>query len=396
METPIVNIALIGVGGWGGTGHVRAFVDSPHARVVALCDTVLERARQVAAQWEVPRALDDYRALLALPEVEAVDVATPNDTHHEIVMAALAAGKHVLCEKPLALTVEHAREMERAAAASGRRTAVNFLHRYVPSARYVKLLIEEGALGRIYHCNVSYQQGWLTDAAFPRVWRLSRAVAGTGVLGDLGSHLIDLARWWLGAEITSVSGRLTTFNRQRPLPPVPNATHSSLRDLSERGAAAAPTPLVEVDVDDEATWLATFEGGAEGVFFTSRNATGRSNQIRAEIYGSEGAVVYDNALRDSVQASLGRAMWQRNAWATLAVPHGLMREEGKNSMHYAVEDIVLGQSLAPTFHDGVRAQEVMDAVVRSAAERRWVDVDLSARPAAVDRSTAPSASLLSS
>jgi len=375
-----VNLGVIGVGGWGGTGHMRAYADSRHARVVAVCDVVLDRARQVAAQFGVPQAFDDYRALLALPEVEAVDVATPNDAHHDIVLAALAAGKHVLCEKPLALSVADAREMALVAAERGRRGAVNFLHRYVPSARYVKLLLDEGALGRIHHCNVTYAQGWLTDSSFPRVWRLNRAVAGTGVLGDLGSHTIDLARWWLGAEIGAVSGRLTTFNRQRPLPPSPNAPHGAARELL--AGAAGPTPLVEVDVDDEATWLASFENGAEGCFFTSRNATGRSNHIRAEIYGSDGAVLYDNAVHDSVQASLGRAMWQRSAWATLAVPPALLREGGKNAMHYSVEDIVLGTSLAPTFHDGVRAQEVMDAVVRSAAERRWVEVEMSPAPTA--------------
>jgi predicted dehydrogenase len=376
LDKPIVNIGLVGLGGWGVVGHMRAHADSPHARVVAVCDAVLDRARQVAARWDVPHVLDDYRALLARPDVETVDVATPNDTHREIVLAALAAGKHVLCEKPLALTVEHAREMERAAAESGRRATVNFVHRYAPSARYVKLLLDEGALGRIYHCNVTYAQGWLTDPSFPRVWRLNRSVSGSGVLGDLGSHAIDLARWWLGAEIRAVSGRLTTFTRQRPLPPAPNATHSAVRELVDRGAAG-PSPLVEVDVDDDATWLASFDNGAEGHFFTSRNATARANHIRAELYGSDGAIVYDNAVADALQASLGRAMWRRNAWATLAVPSQLMREDGKNAMHYTVEDIVFGTSIAPTFHDGVRAQEVMDAVVRSAAERRWVDVELS-------------------
>jgi predicted dehydrogenase len=370
-------MGVVGVGGWGGSGHMRAYAESPLARVVAVCDAVLDRARQVAAQWHVPHALDDYRALLAMPEIDAVDVATPNDAHHEIVLAALGAGKHVLCEKPLALTVEHAREMERAAAELGRRGAVNFIHRYVPSARYVKELLDEGALGRVHHCQVTYAQGWLNDPAFPRVWRLNRAVSGTGVLGDLGSHAIDLARWWLGAEIAAVSGRLTTFTTRRPLPPTPNAAHSPA-DLARPDRAGTGTAaLVEVDVDDEATWLASFEGGAEGHFFTSRNATARSNHIRAEIYGSDGAIVYDNGVRDAIQASLGRSMWHRNAWATLAVPTALMREDGKNAMHYAVEDVLFGTSIAPTFHDGVRAQEVMAAVVRSAAERRWVDVDLS-------------------
>ena len=194
---------------------------------------------------------------------------------------------------------------------------------------------------------------------------MHKAVTGTGVLGDLGTHAIDLARHWMGTELTSVSGRLTTFTKERPLP----------------GATGPTVPLVEVDVDDEATWLASFANGAEGTFFTSRNATGHANHIRAELYGSEGGLIYDNAVRDSVQASLGRAMWKRGAWANLPVPSGLMKDDGKSSLQYWIEDLVLGSAMAPTFHDGVRAQEVVEAVVRSAEERRWVEVELAERVA---------------
>ena len=360
MAQRVVRVGMIGVGGFGGGGHMRAYAESPHAEVVAVCDVSLERAREVAGQFGVGRAFDDYRGLLALAEVDAVDIATPNDVHCEITLAALAAGKHVMCEKPLALSVEDARRMERAALEAGLEAYVNFGHRYVPAARYVKQLIEEGALGRIFHCNVTYAQGHLSDPSVPRAWRMHKAVTGTGVLGDLGTHTIDLARHWMDTELTSVSGRLTTFTKERPLP----------------GASGTTVPLVEVDVDDEATWLASFANGAEGAFFTSRNATGHANHIRAEIYGSEGGLIYDNAVHGSVQASLGRAMWKRGAWATLAVPAGLMREDGKSSLQYWIEDLVLGTRVAPTFRDGVRAQEVVEAVVRSAAERRWVEVEM--------------------
>ena len=126
---------MIGVGGWGAGGHLQAYHDSPHADVVAVCDVVAERAREVAAQWGVEHAFADYRELLTLPGIDAVDIATPNSFHREIALGALAAGKHVLCEKPLALEVEHAREMERAAREAGVVNAVNFVHRYVPAAR---------------------------------------------------------------------------------------------------------------------------------------------------------------------------------------------------------------------------------------------------------------------
>jgi predicted dehydrogenase len=370
VSARVIQIGMIGVGGWGTVGHLNAYKVSPHARTVAVCDVVGERAEQVAAEWHVERAYSDYRELLADPAVEAVDIATPNNTHYEIALAALAAGKHVMCEKPLAITVPEAREMVDAAVTAGVHNSVNFVHRYVPSARYVKQLLDEGVLGRIFHLNLSYQQGWLVDPAFPRVWRLSAEVAGTGVLGDLGSHVIDLARWWLGSELTAVAARLTTFQDRRP-----RATAGALISAAQAVLAApVESDLVSVDVDDEATWLATFANGAQGSFFTSRNATARRNYQRAEIYGSEGAIVFENEVRDSVQASLGSAMTRRNAWATLPVPPGLMREEGKNSMHYFPEDIATGGQVGPTFVDGLRAQEAMAAIERAARDRAWVPV----------------------
>jgi predicted dehydrogenase len=363
---------MIGVGGWGVAGHLQAYKDSPHAQVVAVCDAVAERAEQVAGEWGVAHAFADYRELLAMPGVDAVDIATPNNTHRDIAMAALAAGKHVMCEKPLAIELEHAREMARAAVEIGRINAVNFVHRFVPSARYVKQLIDEGAVGEIYHVNIAYAQGWLTDPSFPRVWRLNAAVAGTGTLGDIGIHVSDLVRWWLTDEVRSVAGRLTTFRKERPTVAA-SATMSSVRDRA--GRAEPATEMAPVDVDDEATWLATFEKGTQCVFFSSRNATARANLIRAEIYGSDGAIVYENGVRATVEASLGGSMWKRNAWATLPVPPALLREDAKNSMHYFVQDIATNSRIAPTFNDGLRAQEVLTAVERSWAERRWVEVD---------------------
>jgi predicted dehydrogenase len=367
-----VNLGMIGVGGFGSSGHMLAYTESPHAKIVAVCDAVADRAAEVAAEWQVGRSFADYRELLAMPDVEAVDVCTPNFTHKEIALAALSSGKHVICEKPLALSVADARAMERAARAAGTRNAVNFVHRYVPSARYVKQLIDEGALGQIYHVHMTYAQGWLTDPNFPRVWRLNKAAAGSGTLGDIGIHAIDLVRWWLNDEVRSVAGRLTTFRTERPAV-APTTTMPSVRHSLHPTANAVE--MAPVDVDDEATWLASFNGGAQCVFFTSRNATARSNYQRAEIYGSDGAVTFDNSVRGHLQASLGGAMWKRNAWATIDVPAALMREDRKNSMHYFVQDIATGSQIAPTFHDGVRAQEVLAAVEQSAAERRWLDVD---------------------
>lgn len=367
----IVKVGMIGVGGWGVGGHMKAYRDSPYAEVVGVCDAVSERAEQVASEWGVARAYADYRELLADRQIEAVDIATPNNTHYEIAMAAIAAGKHVICEKPLALSVAHASAMTEAVERAGLRNSVNFVHRYVPSARYVKQLLDERALGTIYHVNLVYEQGWLIDPHFPRVWRLNAAVAGTGVLGDLGSHAIDLARWWTGSELTSVSARLTTFQHQRPAT-TPSATMAAGRDGDRPGQPSVE--MAEVDVDDESAWLATFANGAVGNFFASRYATARRNDQRAEIYGSEGAIVFANDVRDQLQVSLGGAMGRRNAWGTLPVPPALLAEDHKSSMHYFVEDIARGTQIGPTFRDGLAVQVAMDAIVRSAERRRWVDL----------------------
>jgi predicted dehydrogenase len=362
---------MIGVGGWGAGGHMKAYSDSPYAEVVAVCDAVGERAEQVAREWGVANVYSDYRELLRDPAVEAVDIATPNNTHYDIAMAVIAAGKHMLCEKPLALSVAHAREMTEAAERAGIRNSVNFVHRYVPSARYVKQLLDEGAIGRIYHVNCVYEQGWLIDPQFPRVWRLNAEVSGTGVLGDLGSHVIDLVRWWTGSELTSVTSRLTTFLHERPA----TAQSSMMTVIRDGYRTEQPkVEMAEVDVDDESAWLATLANGAVGNFFSSRYATARRNYQRAEIYGSDGAIVFDNDIRNELQVSLGSAMGRRNAWGTLPVPPALIAEDRKNSMHYFVEDIVRGTQIGPTFRDGLAAQVAMDAIVRSAEQRRWVDI----------------------
>ncbi len=369
-----MRIGIIGLGGWGTAGHMQAFHGSSHSDIVAVCDVVPGRAEEIARQFDVESAFTDYRDLLRLPNLDAVDIATPNKFHREIALAALAAGKHVLCEKPLALTVEHAQEMTDAAAKAGVHAAVNFVHRFVPSARYVKQLIEEGALGKIYHCNLVYEQGWLTDPAFPRTWRLDASVAGTGVLGDLGVHLIDLARWWLSTEFTSVSGRLTTFTPRRPLP-TPIATMATALNATATGRTAdSADATADVDVDDEAAFLATFANGAQGMVFSSRNCPGHRNYQRVEIFGSDGGLIFDNEKRDTVEASLGGAMWRRNAWAVLPVPRDIMRDDAKGGMHYFAEDVATGSRNAPTFADGLAAQKVMDAVVRSARSRAWVDI----------------------
>ena len=217
----------------------------------------------------MPHAFADYRELLALP-LDAVSICTPNSYHEPIALAAIAAGKHVLCEKPLALSHEGARRMAETAEAAGVITAVNFRYRFIPSAWFAHDLIAAGELGEIYHVYGDYFNGSMVDPQTPIAWRQARAESGSGALGDLASHLIDLYRYWFG-EIAAVQGHLRTFTTERPAPGGGTAT---------------------VDVDDAATCLLRLASGAEGLVNASRNAAGHSNHQRVEVYGTKGSLVY--------------------------------------------------------------------------------------------------------
>ena len=226
-----------------------------------------------------------WQALVARDDIDLIDVCTPGDTHAEIAIAALEAGKHVLCEKPLANTVEEAEAMARAAekaAAHGVRSMVGFTYRRVPAIALARQLVAEGRLGTLHHVRAQYLQDWIVDPQAPLSWRLDKSKAGSGALGDIGAHIIDLAQFITGDSIGRVSGRLRTFVDERPLP----SEHAGLS-----GTAGAGTGTVTVD--DAATFLAEFRGGALGVFEATRFANGRKNAIRIEINGSAGSLAFD-------------------------------------------------------------------------------------------------------
>jgi predicted dehydrogenase len=348
-----VRIALIGTGGMGTAAHLAAFHESPYSAVAALCDVNQANLTSAASQYGVTATYADYRELLASEELDAVDVSTPNDVHAEISLAALARGCHVLCEKPLAMDRHEARAMAVAARDSGKKTAVNFTYRHVPAAAFIREIIQSGEIGDIYHVLATYNQGHLVDPAAPMAWRMVQKLSGTGVLGDLGSHLVDLARFWT-CEFAAVSGHLKTFTTERPLP----------------GGGTG-----KVDVDDASSFLAEFSNGATGSFFCTRDAFARSNTQRAEIYGTKGGVVYDNEKPNEIQFAIGDFMARQRQYLTMPVPRRLI-DTRSTTMHHFVEDIARGTSRTPTFDDGARCQEVLDAVVESARSRSWRNVPL--------------------
>jgi predicted dehydrogenase len=316
----------------------------------------------------------DWKDLIKRDDVHLVDVCTPGDTHAEIAIAALEAGKHVLCEKPLANTVAEAEAMVQAAVAAeqrGVRSMVGFNYRRVPAIALARKLVADGRLGTIRHVRAQYLQDWIVDPQFPLVWRLQKDKAGSGALGDIGAHIIDLAQHVVGSAITGVSGLTETFVKERPLPEA-----SSGLSASASGGTGAVT------VDDAALFTARFASGALGSFEATRFASGRKNAIRLEINGSDGSLAFDfesmNELQfhdhtEDVETAGFRRIFVTEpthpyAQAWWPPGHGLGYE---HTFIHEVVDLVSaigeGRSPVPSFADGLQVQQVLAAVERSAA-----------------------------
>lgn len=333
--------------------------------------------------------------MIAREDIDVVDICTPGDTHAEIAVAALEAGKHVLCEKPLANTVAEARGMLAAAelaAARGQKSMVGFNYRRVPALALARQLIADGRLGRIYQVRAQYLQDWIIDPEFPLVWRLQADKAGSGALGDLGAHSIDLAQYLTGRRITGVSALLETLIQERPLP----GAYSGLAATADAGAAERG----RVTVDDAALFTARFEGGAIGVFEATRFATGHKNAMRIEVSGSLGSLAFDcenlnelsfyDASEPAETAGFRRILVTEpthpylNAWWP---PGHLIGYE--HSFTHQIKDLVeavaAGTGPEPSFADGLRTQLVLAAVAESAAaDSIWTRVPDVAEPDAAE------------
>jgi len=376
-----LNVALIGYK-FMGRSHsnayrqVKAFFDVPYDPVMAvLCGRDENAVKVAAAQLGWNEVMTDWREVVKRDDIGLIDISTPGDTHYDIAMAAAEAGKHIWCEKPLANSLQQAREMQQAAERAGVVNMVNFNYRRVPAVQLAKKLIDEGRIGTIHHWRAVYLQDWIVDPEFPLVWRLRKDLAGSGALGDIGAHIIDLARMLVG-EITEVNGLLNTFVKERPLAEA--TTGLSASGSSERG---------EVTVDDAALFLARFDSGAVGTFEATRFATGRKNYNSFEINGSRGSIVFNlerlNELQfyslDDPEAEQGfRTILVTDAsheYVDAWWPPGHIIG-WEHTFTHALRDLLQGiadnRSPTPTFADGVRCQAVLDAVEHSASDGGWV------------------------
>jgi predicted dehydrogenase len=351
--------------------------------MVALCGRDAAAAQQAADRLGWGSVETDWKQLIAREDIDLVDVCTPGDSHAEIAIAALEAGKHVLCEKPLANTVDEAVAMTAAAERArerGVRSMVAFNYRRVPAIAFARKLVAAGRLGEIRHVRAVYLQDWIADPQFPLVWRLQRERAGSGALGDIGAHIVDLAQFVTGSPITGVSGLTETFVKQRPLP-----------EASSGLSATGGESLGEVTVDDAALFLARFGNGALATFEATRFAAGRKNAMRIEVNGSKGSLAFDfesmNELslydhtEDAESAGFRRVLVTEPGHPYLEAwwpPGHIIGYE--HTFTHEVYDLVTaigaGQDPTPSFADGLQVQRVLAAVERSAADRScWTSID---------------------
>jgi predicted dehydrogenase len=332
-----------------------------------------------AAKWGWRETLTDWRELVERDDIDVIDIVTPGDSHAEIAIAALNAGKHVLCEKPLANTVEEAEAMAAAAARAAERgvfAMVGFTYRRVPAATLARDLVAAGRIGDIRQVRASYLQDWLADAESPMTWRLDKKLAGSGALGDIGAHAIDLAQYITGDTLESVSGTIETIVSDRPL--LAESHGLSGTASTERGT---------VTVDDIALFTGRFASGALGSFEATRFSTGRKNALRVEISGSLGAVAFDLEDLNSLEYYDATAPADTQGFTRILVtepvhpyieawwPAGHMLGYEHGFSHQAkdfIESIAAGVQPSPSFADGLQVQRVLAAVeTSSGAGSAW-------------------------
>lgn len=382
MTTSPLRVAVIGAG-FMARAHSHAwrtaprFFDLPRdPRLSVLVSRDEARGQKAAHDWGWDSWSDDWRAIIERDDIDVVDICTPGDTHAEIAIAALGAGKHVLCEKPLANDPADAADMVAAADAAARQGIVamcGYSYRRTPALASARRLIAEGAIGTVRHLRAQYLQDWLSDADAPHTWRLDRASAGSGALGDIGAHSIDTAQWLTGERIEGVSAHLRTFVTSRPR----RSAEVGLGGTGDLDAERLP-----VDVDDAAAFIAGFSGGALGVFEATRMALGHRNANRIEINGDRGSIAFDfermNELEyyseddaddrrgfRTIQATDPAHPYAEAWWPT---GHGLGYE---HTFTHQVVDFVRsidGTPEPPTFADAYQVQRVLAAVEESARD----------------------------
>jgi predicted dehydrogenase len=371
---PKINIAIIGTK-FMGRAHSNAFISVPYFYEVpispvlrAACGRNKEDLTAFSNNFGWQTQETDWQRIVERDDIQLVDICTSNATHMPIAVAAAKSGKHVFCEKPIAMNAGEALIMLEAAREAGVVHMVAFNYRRVPALVLAKQLIQAGKLGEIRHFNAVYYQDWLVNPDFPIVWRHDVQEAGSGAHGDMNAHIVDLARYLVG-EFEAVTGAQEIFVKERPI-------------ASGQGKGS-------VTADDATYFMARFQNGALGSFLATRFATGRKNFLRLEIFGSRGSLSFNlerlNELEyysvddDAAEQGFRQVLVteSKHPYVSAWWPPGHIIGWEHTFIH-EVQDLLVGihknQPVHPDFYDGLRCQDVLDAVVKSAEEKRWIDI----------------------
>ena len=380
-----INVGMVGAA-FMGKAHSVGYRDVAFAfpdvkavpvmkEIAAITQAEADAAR---AQFGWERASEGWQKIVKAKDIQLIDICTGNNTHKEIAVAAAGAGKHVFCEKPLAMNVAECKEMVKAVEKAGVVHMVDFNYRRVPAVELAKQMIEKGAVGTPYHWRAVYLQDWIMDPDFPLVWRLKKELAGSGVHGDLNAHIIDLARYLLG-EFDSVCGLMKTFIKKRP----------ELAATTGGLGAKASKKMGDVTVDDATLFLAKFANGAVGTFEATRFAGGNRNGNRFEINGSNGSIRFNLERLNELEYYSRKDKAGQQGWKTILVTEGVhpflsgwwpaghiigWQHTFVHQVYTLMNGIAAKKSPTPNFYDGLKCQAVLEAVEQSAESEKWVKV----------------------
>lgn len=379
-----LNVAILGYK-FMGKAHSNAyrqvgrfFPGKLQFRMKVLCGPENAPVEAAARQLGWEESSTDWRKVIERKDIDVIDVCTPNNLHCPNVIAAAKAGKHIICEKPPGNDLAEAKEMLRAVEKAGVKHMLMHNYRKVPAIAFAKKLIAQGRLGKIYHYHGAYLQDWIMDPKFPLVWRLQKKYAGSGALGDIGSHATDLAQY-LNSDIESVTAQLTTFIKERPL------LEKSGADLSAKGGKR----MGRVTVDDDANFLARFRNGSVGVIESSRFCGGRRNYNTFQVYGSKGSLAFNLERMNELEFYDAADAPGEQGYKTINVTESVHPYVGawwppghiigyEHTFVHALHDFLVAVEKdrlpEPNLYDGVKITAVLEAAERSAKTDRWEKV----------------------
>ncbi len=381
-----LNVGLIGYK-FMGKAHSNAyqrigmfFNPTMNIAMKALCGRDEAWVRESAAKFGWEGYETSWEKLLKRDDIDVIDITTPSNFHKDIAVAAAAAGKHLFCEKPLALNLKDAREMLAAAEKNGIKHQIGFNYRFAPAVQLAKKFIDQGKIGKIFHFRALYLQDWIIDPDFPLVWRLDKKVAGSGSHGDLGAHLIDVARYLVG-DFDKVIGMSKTFVKDRPIV-------ERMAGLS--GKAGKDAERGEVTVDDATLFLTEFKNGALGSFEATRFAYGHKNAMSFEINGSKGSLKFEFERMNELQYFNAEDPEGAQGFRTIQVTESVhpyleawwpaghvigYEHTFVHELYEFAEAIAKDSQPVPDFNDGVKCSQVLEAVDLSIAEKQWIRVE---------------------